>query len=230
MSGFWNIFTGKRPSTASPPSLPSSQSTAHPPDSGDSAPTTTFAAHPTAFDPSTVADLSSFLGPASLDPSVLHPLAGLNQGLSYLDLEDTVLSGSHSALPSRGWSDDLCYGTGTTYLVALATGGIWGLTEGLRKSPSGAPPRLKLNAVLNAMTRRGPFLGNSAGVLAMVYNGVNSTIGHVRGKHDTANSIVSGAITGAVFKSTRGVRPVVWSSVLVATAAGVWSVGSKVVL
>lgn len=236
MSGFWDIFTGKK-STA--PSSPSSshfgQSSAHPPDSGDSAPTTSFAAHPssTIFDPSTVADVSSFLGPASLDPSVLHPLAGLNQGLSYLDLEDTALSslsGGHSALPSRGWSDDLCYGTGTTYLVALATGGVWGLTEGLRKSPPHARPRLKLNAVLNAMTRRGPFLGNSAGVLAMLYNGVNSTIGHFRGRHDTANSVLSGAITGAVFKSTRGVRPMVWSSVVVATAAGVWSVGSKALL
>lgn len=64
----------------------------------------------------------------------------------------------------------------------------------------------------------------------MLYNGVNSTIGHFRGRHDTANSVLSGAITGAVFKSTRGVRPMVWSSVVVATAAGVWSVGSKVLL
>ena len=41
--------------------------------------------------------------------------------------------------------------------------------------------------MLNAVTRRGPFLGNSAGVIAMVYNGFNSFIGHMRGKHDSAN-------------------------------------------
>lgn len=64
----------------------------------------------------------------------------------------------------------------------------------------------------------------------MVYNGINSTVGHLRGKHDTANSVLSGAIAGAVFKSTRGVKPVVWSSLFVAAAAGAWSVGSKVVL
>lgn len=50
-------------------------------------------------------------------------------------------------------------------------GGAWGLAEGWNKSPITATPRLRLNYVLNAVTRRGPFLGNSAGVIAMVYNG-----------------------------------------------------------
>lgn len=93
-----------------------------------------------------------------------------------------------------------------------------------------APPRLKLNSVLNGMTRRGPFLANSGGVLAIIYNSVNSTIGQVRGKHDAANSILAGVITGALFKSTRGIKPMGWSAVMVGTAAGVWSVGSKALL
>ena len=53
------------------------------------------------------------------DPTRLHPMAGLKDQLEYLQLDDDKLSdmpGSSSALPSRGWSDDLCYGTGTTYL------------------------------------------------------------------------------------------------------------------
>lgn len=100
------------------------------------------------------------------------------------------------------------------------------MIEGLRKSPASAPPKLKLNSVLNSMTRRGPFLGNSAGVIAMVYNGINSTIGYYRGRHDSANSIVAGAMSGMLFKSTRGVRPMVISGGLVASAAGVWAVSS----
>ena len=51
----------------------------------------------------------------------LHPLAGLNNGdLDYLLLDDSKLSGlegGQTVLPSRGWSDELCYGTGTTYLA-----------------------------------------------------------------------------------------------------------------
>lgn len=53
------------------------------------------------------------------DPTKLHPMAGIEDKLDYLLLEDdktSDLPGSGTAIPSRGWSDDLCYGTGTMYL------------------------------------------------------------------------------------------------------------------
>jgi import inner membrane translocase subunit TIM23 len=69
------------------------------------------------FNPSDT--VSSFLSNTAYDPSRLHPLAGLGGGLDYLSLDDDA--GTHSAspgiLPSRGWSDDLTYGTGLTYLT-----------------------------------------------------------------------------------------------------------------
>lgn len=99
------------------------------------------------------------------------------------------------------------------------------MIEGLNRSPANAPPKLRLNSVLNSVTRRGPFLGNSAGVIAMVYNGINSTIGYYRGRHDSANSVVAGALSGMLFKSTRGLRPMMISGGLVAAAAGAWAVG-----
>jgi mitochondrial import inner membrane translocase subunit TIM23 len=58
----------------------------------------------------------------------------------------------------------------------------------------------------------------------MVYNGINSTIGAMRGKHDMTNSVVAGALSGAIFKSTRGVRPMMISSGIVASVAGAWAV------
>ncbi|KAI9768016.1 MAG: Mitochondrial import inner membrane translocase subunit tim23 [Geoglossum simile] len=218
MSSIWDAFTGRK----SPSSSSSSGNLKDPADSF----------HPAPFDPSTAQDVSSFLsGPSLPDPSQLHPLAGLNQQtLDYLSLEDSALSdlpGSRSVLPSRGWSDDLCYGTGVTYLTALSLGGAWGLAEGLNRLPASAPPKLRLNAVLNSVTRRGPFLGNSAGVIALVYNGVNSTVGYFRGKHDAANSVLAGALSGMLFKSTRGLRPMMISGGLVASAAGAWTIARK---
>jgi import inner membrane translocase subunit TIM23 len=68
-------------------------------------------------------------------------------------------------------------------------GGAWGFVEGLRRAPPGAPPRIKLNSILNGVTRRGPYLGNSAGVVAMGYNGINSFIGYVRGKRMSAAAV-----------------------------------------
>ena len=225
---FWGTLTGQRQPSSSSSSTSSSASSSSS-SSFDPPPQPTF--QPTAFDPASAQDVSSFLGDAALpDPSQLHPLAGLNQQtLDYLSLEESALSdlpGSRSALPSRGWSDDLCYGTGVTYLSALTIGGTWGLVEGLRRSPASAPPRLRLNSVLNSVTRRGPFLGNSAGVIAMVYNGINSTIGYYRGKHDSANSMVAGALSGMLFKSTKGLRPMLISGSLVAGVAGAWAVSS----
>lgn len=214
----WDSLTGRKSASTT-----TSGSTAPPTD------TQTDSFQPAPFDPSTATDVSSFLNPSTaFDASQLHPLAGLDKDtLDYLTLEEGALSdlpGARSALPSRGWSDDLCYGTGTTYLTALTLGGAWGLAEGLNKTTPQMAPRLRLNAVLNSVTRRGPFLGNSAGIVAMVYNIFNSTIGYYRGKHDASNSIVAGALSGALFKSTRGLKPMAISSGLVAGAAGTWAV------
>ncbi|KAI9843612.1 MAG: Mitochondrial import inner membrane translocase subunit tim23 [Sclerophora amabilis] len=226
----WDSLTGRKSSakSSSPSSSSSSSSDSSP--SAIREPTSNFESQP--FDPSSVQDVSSFLsGPSIPDPSQLHPLAGLNQEtLDYLTLEESALSelpGSQSALPSRGFTDDLCYGTGVTYLTALSFGGAWGLTEGLNRLPASAPPKLRLNSVLNAVTRRGPFLGNSAGVIALVYNGINSTIGYYRGKHDAANSVAAGALSGMLFKSTRGLRPMMISGGLVASAAATWAIARK---
>lgn len=90
-------------------------------------PTTYFSSDSVRFDQST-APLDPSLAPTSQDlfsnPSFdfarLHPLAGLGKDeVEYLDVVDSqpsTLEGARTALPSRGWSDDLCYGTGTTYL------------------------------------------------------------------------------------------------------------------
>lgn len=219
MSSLWNAFTG-----GNKPSQHQQQQQQHQPQQ-QTAPSFNTS---TSFDPSQGQGVEAFLQNSSFaDPSQLHPLAGLDKDtLEYLTLEDSALSdlpGGQSVLPSRGFTDDLCYGTGVTYLTALSIGGAWGLQEGLRRS-SGQPPKLRLNSVLNAVTRRGPFLGNSAGVVAITYNCINSLVGNLRGKHDAANSVLAGALSGMVFKSTRGVRSMMISGGIVGSVAGVWAV------
>jgi import inner membrane translocase subunit TIM23 len=160
---------------------------------------------------------------AAYDPAKLHPLADLGDKLDYLLLDDdkkSELPGAGTAMPSRGWSDDLCYGTGTMYLSGmfwisfklldsthcvfasslvfspalspylnisddpslvsllfsfitcspfffegLAIGGAWGVREGARRPLAVSNTRLRINSILNSVTRRGTFIGNSAGVL-----------------------------------------------------------------
>lgn len=123
---------------------------------------------------------SSILGGTQLDPASFHPLAGLvdNKDLDYLLLEDDKLSavaGGKTVLPNRGWGDELCYGTGSTYLAGashppflsvhlcapsadsavrpslagLGLGGAWGFWEGLRR-PLAAPRSVSTAAPLAA--------------------------------------------------------------------------------
>ena len=102
----------------------------------------------------------------------------------------------------------------------LALGGVWGLREGARRPLAVSNTRLRINSVLNSITRRGTFIGNSAGCLgtnptlidvfrlptlprpALVYNAFNSSIDSFRGEHDTYGSMAAGALTGALYKST----------------------------
>ncbi|KAJ7035663.1 Tim17/Tim22/Tim23/Pmp24 family-domain-containing protein [Mycena alexandri] len=197
------------------------------------------------------------------DPAKLHPLADLGDKLDYLLLEDdktSDLPGAHTAIPSRGWSDDLCYGTGTMYLrlayasptlslhpghpifsrsycslashaqpflQGLALGGAWGVREGAARPLAVSNTRLRINSVLNSVTRRGTFIGNSAGILALVYNGVNSSIDAMRGKHDILGSMGAGGITGALYKSTAGVKPALAAATFMSGVAGIWSYVKK---
>jgi import inner membrane translocase subunit TIM23 len=80
---------------------------------------------PSAFGADGAPTASSILGASSIDPSALHPLAGLtnDKAIDYLLLEDEQLNqvqGGKTVMPSRGWGDELCYGTGSSYLAGMS--------------------------------------------------------------------------------------------------------------
>ncbi|KAL7319665.1 Mitochondrial import inner membrane translocase subunit tim23 [Mucor circinelloides] len=169
--------------------------------------------------------IPDFMSSVTYDANRLQPVA-LQGGLDFLQVEGESTGsgmGGASLAPSRGWSDDLCYGTGTTYLAGLTLGGAFGMAEGLKKS-SGAPNmKVRLNTTLNSITRRGPGIGNSLGVIAMIYNGTTAMIDAQRGQHDVFNSLAGGAVSGAIFKSTAGPRAALVSAGVCAGVAGAWS-------
>lgn len=75
--------------------------------------------------PYSLAEAPEIFDRDAMDPSRLHPLAGLGKNLDYFSLEDAKLAnlpGGKTAFPSRGWSDDLTYGTGTVYLSGFSAG------------------------------------------------------------------------------------------------------------
>jgi import inner membrane translocase subunit TIM23 len=101
-----------------PPSPPTSQ------DPSDLLKNVQFSSSSHNSDPLPETLTASDLLSGSYDPSKLHPMAGLGGQLDYLVLDDDKtndLPGSGTAIPSRGWSDDLCYGTGTMYLGGMSS-------------------------------------------------------------------------------------------------------------
>jgi import inner membrane translocase subunit TIM23 len=121
----WPFTSSGSPDSSSNNAGPSSSSTDT--TMAQDSPTTYFSSDSARFDQSS-SPLDPSLTPSSqdvfsnpaLDFARLHPLAGLGKDeVEYLDVVDaqpSTLEGGRTALPSRGWSDDLCYGTGTTYL------------------------------------------------------------------------------------------------------------------
>ncbi|KAJ7460607.1 Tim17-domain-containing protein [Mycena latifolia] len=217
----------KNENQAQPSSSSSSSSSSNPTEYLRSA---TFARPETSADSFDHVATASELLMGAYDPAKLHPLADLGDKLDYLLLDDdktSDLPGASTAIPSRGWSDDLCYGTGTMYLSGLALGGAWGVREGATRPLAVSNTRLRINSVLNSVTRRGTFIGNSAGVLALIYNGVNSSIDAIRGKHDILGSMGAGGLTGALYKSTAGVKPALAAATFMSGVAGIWSYVKK---
>ena len=63
---------------------------------------------------------------------------------------------------------------GTLGSTARMAGGNPSLSGAAQAYSAPQSGKLVLNNILNHVTRRGPFLGNSAGVLAMTYNLFNA--------------------------------------------------------
>jgi len=149
---------------------------------------------------------------------------GLNSNLDgpeYLDYD----------VRGRDWGARMFYNCGTTYLLGIFGGGIYGVIEGFRKAPS-RRPKIILNSVLNASALRGSRAGNALGVLAMIYScweGIAETVELEKyvGDFDVANPIAAATATGLMYKATQGPKTMVLAGAVGGAAAGCAAAGAK---
>jgi len=69
----------------------------------------------------------------------------------------------------RGVVTTMFANTGVGYLMGTVGGGIYGLSEGLKNTPSNRF-KVKLNSVLNHSSRHGSRVGNMIGVFSIFYS------------------------------------------------------------
>ncbi|KAL3895045.1 MAG: hypothetical protein SGCHY_004929, partial [Lobulomycetales sp.] len=139
-------------------------------------------------------------------------------------------TGSFGPLPMRTNSDKLLYGTGllfpsdglmpgALYMLGLSSGGAYGFLRGLRTSSNLAasgrpmPFKLRFNAIINQVTRYGPFAANSLGVLGMSWAIADTGLQTLYPNGGYINHIGAAVTMGALFKSTAGgIRPAIVSA------------------
>lgn len=155
--------------------------------------------------PSGIPFQSPYLNVGQIDPAIL--------GQSKVSSNDFLFEGQKDK--RRPFYEQMVMGIAAAYMGGHAVGGTWGFVEGIRH-PAATTTRLKINTVLNAVTKRGPALGNAAGVVACMFGGINYGLNELR-EDDDINGIVSAVGAGALFKCTAGPRAIALAS----TTAGV---------
>lgn len=104
--------------------------------------------------------------------------------------------------------------------LGLAFGGLWGCFEGLA-NPDARTARLKLNCVLNSMTRRGPFLANNVGMVALFYNFIHGGFLKASGRSsDIYSAMGSAATAGLLFRISSGPKSALLAAAVCSAALG----------
>ncbi|XP_046858417.1 mitochondrial import inner membrane translocase subunit tim23-like [Xenia sp. Carnegie-2017] len=167
---------------------------------------------------------SAYGVPVNPNTSALSPYLSIDPSYLQQGGAEFVFPTDHKK--TRTWGERMFSGIGSSYLTGLVAGGSWGLYEGLR-NPDGRTFKLRMNSVLNGCTRRGPFVANSLGVLALMYSTLDYGIGKLRDKEDEYNSIAAAISTGLIFKSTAGIRAMGIAAAVGGSLATVYNLSEK---
>lgn len=122
----------------------------------------------------------------------------------------------------RGVVSTMFTNSGISYMLGVTFGGLYGLREGLAKTPS-SRWKVKLNSVLNHCGRHGSTAGNMLGATAILYSlyegfADNFELDQYTGPIQPPAPLFAGAMTGATYYMRAGPR--------VATLAGAIGMGA----
>ncbi|CAI0384526.1 unnamed protein product [Linum tenue] len=152
-----------------------------------------------------------------------------SQSLYNLPTSPEFLFQEEAARQRRTWSENLTYYTGAGYLGGAIAGGAKGTLDGIRAAEAGESMKLRLNRVLNSGGQSGRRLGNTMGVLGLMFTGIESGLIALRDVDDLANTVVAGLGTGAIYRAARGPRSAAIAGAIGGVAAAAAVAGKHVV-
>ncbi|XP_014249943.1 mitochondrial import inner membrane translocase subunit Tim23-like [Cimex lectularius] len=106
--------------------------------------------------------------------------------------------------PVRGRMEHCFFEIGTAVFIGGAIGGLRGLLQG-NELARGYPPKLYRVVLFNQIVKSST-LGNTMGVLALLFSGSGIIISELRKKEDPFNNIAAATMTGILFQSYGGRR------------------------
>mmetsp|Transcript_22597 Transcript_22597/g.77789 ORF Transcript_22597/g.77789 Transcript_22597/m.77789 type:complete len:170 (+) Transcript_22597:116-625(+) len=126
----------------------------------------------------------------------------------------------------RGYLERCFFNCGISYLGGMIGGGLYGTVQGFSAAPRGANLRVRSNALMNGFGKHGSNLGNSAGVVALMFTSFESACETVEldklcGDNDFVNPVAAGVMTGGLFKSGAGPRGAALAAVIGGALAAV---------
>lgn len=100
--------------------------------------------------------------------------------------------------------------TGLSYMLGIMAGGMYGLNEGLKHTPSHRF-RVKLNSILNHCSRHGSRVGNTVGVLSIFFSLYEEAadkleIDRYTGPVQEPGPALAALLTGVTYKAQSGPR------------------------
>ncbi|CAH1425447.1 unnamed protein product [Lactuca virosa] len=150
------------------------------------------------------------------------------QTLYKLPTSPEYLFQEESIAQRRSWGENLTYYTGIGYLSGAVVGAGKGLVEGVKASEAGDTMKLRVNRILNASGHAGRTIGNRAGVIGLLYAGMESGMVKARDADDIINSVVAGLATGALYKAAAGPRSAAVAGAIGGIAVGLAVTGKQI--
>ncbi|CAN4089117.1 unnamed protein product [Withania somnifera] len=120
------------------------------------------------------------------------------QTLYKLPTSPEFLFQEESVAQRRSWGENLTYYTGIGYLSGAVVGAGKGFVEGVKASEPGDTMKLRVNRILNGSGHTGRKFGNRAGIIGLIYAGMESGMVAVRDTDDVINRRRAGLRSAAV--------------------------------
>lgn len=92
-------------------------------------------------------------------------------------------------------------------MIGAGIGGVAGFYNGIKATNLAQQTgKLRRTQMLNHVMKQGSATGNTLGTIAVLYSAFGVLLQWTRGEDDEVNTVVAGAATGLMYKSTAGLR------------------------